>query len=105
MGGASPSTLLLLFAGGDGGSASGVGRDFGGGMAAESFVSRREEPVESRFRDEFVVDGDGVSEPPLCLVRLDRIVTSSSLSPSDGLLRRAMVARPRAIQQQAECLI
>lgn len=60
-------------------------------MAAESLVSRRE-PVESRFRDEFVVEGDGVSEPPLCLVRFDRVVTSSSLSPSDGFLRRAMDA-------------
>lgn len=90
--GASPSTLLLLFVRGDGGSASGVGRDFGGGMAVVSLVSRREDPVESRFRDEFVVEGEGVSEPPLCLVRFDRFVTSSSLSPGEGLLRRAMEA-------------
>lgn len=104
MGGASPSILLLLFAGGDGGSASGVGRDFGGGMAAESLDFRREDLVESPFRDEFVVDGEGVSEPPLCLVRFDRVVTSSSLSPDDGLWRRAMealwaVLGPKATQQ------
>lgn len=67
-----------------------MGRDFGGGIIAESLVSRREDPVEPPFRDEFVVDGEGVSEPPLCLVRFDRVVTSSSLSPGDGLLRRAM---------------
>ena len=67
-----------------------MGRDFGGGIAAESLVSRREAPVEPPFRDESVVDGEGVSEPPLCLVRFDRVVTSSSLSPDDGLLRRAM---------------
>lgn len=104
MGGASPSILLLLFARGDGGSASGVGRDFGGGMAAESLVSRREDPVEPPFRDEPLVDGEGVSEPPLCLVRFDRVVTSSSLSPDDGLLRRAIEALwavhgPKAAQQ------
>lgn len=67
-----------------------MGRDFGGGIATESFVSRREDAVDPPFRDEFVVDGEGVSEPPLCLVRFDRVVTSSSLSPDDGLLRRAM---------------
>lgn len=109
MGGASPSTLLLLFARGDGGSASGVGRDFGGGMAAESLVSRLEDPVESPFRDEFVVDGEGVSEPPLCLVRFDRVVTSSSLSPDDGLLRRAMegsgMGCPRAKSNSTASLI
>ncbi len=78
-----------MLARGDGGSASGVGKLFGEGISSEFPLTCREEPVESRLREEDEADGDGVREPSLCL---DRRVTSPLLSPGDGeiLARRAI---------------